>query len=400
MKERKSYILIFSIFLVLFFGIILSIAFLRSTIQLRSTQTKERSLSAFYAAEVAVERAIDELRKDKDWKTGFGDKNDPAVVKYGAEEVVGYYWIDRNDDIKDGGRFRDWSNTVWIRAWGQDKDRKTIRVIFARIAVQSLAEYFLSTPYKLNILGGRTIKGDVLARDVEFRPGNSTVNINGKVFYINDVINEDDPKVNVNCDDESCIVKIPSITFVSVDLDWYKKLAEDKGKYVNEDFSISGEISRSSLEAENGLIYIDGDVTIDDVTVKEPLHIVASGDIHIKGNIKKDGDSAQLGLSAGGDVIIDEDAPDILTIEAFIRANGGIFKAEGGSYSKEKLTINGAINVRGREDRTSAVNLSVYKNCNYSYDDSLKNLNIPFVNYVANVVQWEEKDPNDTFPPP
>ena len=59
---RKSFVLIASVFLALFLGIILSVSYLRSNIQLRAVDTRIASLYAFYASEAGLENSIFELR--------------------------------------------------------------------------------------------------------------------------------------------------------------------------------------------------------------------------------------------------------------------------------------------------------------------------------------------------
>lgn len=426
---RKAYLLILSIFIVLFFGILLSIAFLRVNMQFRYVELKKASVSAFYAAEVGIERAIDALRKNGDWQsfTGFGDSNSPVVltVQQGGNSIItGYYWIDRDgpnnslndddDDVKNGGSFMSWPSTVWVRSHGQDPHRRITRTICARIAVQSPTEYFLSTPGDLTIKGGANINADILCKNVKFSPAGTPITVNGVVYYIVNLdINWNDP-ITITCQDGSgqdCVVELPSITFASLDMDWYRTQAQAGGIYIHGDFEYNGDISWTdlasaassaggSINGNNGLIFVDGDVKIQG-TIKEPIHIVSAQNIYVTGDIVKDSQAQnpQLGLSAKKDVIIPQQAPSSLTIEAFIYADGGSFYAEGSKYTKGNLNFSGAMSVRG-SSYGSAVDLNVYQNRNYNYDTNLKtNLHIPFISYIANLIQWKELKATDSFPP-
>ncbi|HDO19449.1 MAG TPA: hypothetical protein ENG74_01850 [Thermoplasmatales archaeon] len=388
-------------------------------------EIKKASLSAFYAAEVGIERAIDELRKNGDWwkeaTSGFGDRENPFILtQEGDTQPLGYYWIDRDgennsfgdsdDDIQDGGTYQNWPTTVWIRSYGQDPTRRITRIIAARIAIQSPTEYLLSTPQDIVIRGGANITADILGRDIRFFPSSTPINVNGKVYYIRNIENEDNPYVHITCSDSECIVKIPSITFASIDLEWYKELAEKGGIYIGGDFAYSGKINweqiveaadnaGGEINGDNGIIFVEGDVYIAG-EIETSVHIISAGNIYITGNIEKTEEDTQLGLSAKENIIISEEAPYDLTVEAFVRADGGIFYAEGEKNSKGNFTFSGAISLRGSSEAESAIDLNVYQNRSYQYDTGLRtNLTIPFVNYIANIIEWKQLSAQDTFPP-
>jgi len=372
-----------------FLATLLGIAFLRSNIQLREIEIRRASLYAFYAAESALERAVFELRKNREWRDGFGDENNPVSLTLADATVVGYYWIDADgaddtpgtpdDEIRDGGAFGTWPQTLWITAHGQDATRRITRIIRARIATQSPAEYFVSTPRDLAITGGANITdSDLLGKNVVFQP-TSPINITGgKVYYIFNIDNEDDANVHVDADKDGVeeevpddIQQVPPITFPSLDLSWYKNLFDsdsdgnpDLPGYHSGNFTITGTINRTNFDNYNGLIFVDGDVHISG-NVTESMHIIASGNIYIEGDIICSG-TAQIGLSAKKDVIIPYSAgnPDI-TIEAYIFADGGRFIAEKGTSPKGALTFKGAITVRGKEGASTSVDLNIYPHRNY-----------------------------------
>ncbi|MEK7224186.1 MAG: hypothetical protein AAB221_00700, partial [Bacteroidota bacterium] len=59
--NKKGFILLASIFLVLFLGIFLGISLMRADLQLRSMEYRRASLYAFYAAEAGIDEAVFEL---------------------------------------------------------------------------------------------------------------------------------------------------------------------------------------------------------------------------------------------------------------------------------------------------------------------------------------------------
>lgn len=418
---KKSIILLASVFLALFLGILLSVSFLRSYVHLNAVELRRASSYAFYAAEAAIDRAVDELRRNMDWQAGFGDGDSPiALVTQGATpETVGFYWIDADgvddisgngdDDIQGGGLLVN-RTTVWIRAHGQaprlahhqSGSQRISRVIFARVAVENPAVFFTSTLNDLTIASGIDIDGDVFARDIVFEVNESLpspfkeIEVDGDVLYIRDIEGETNPSVTI----AGNTIHADPITFASVDSDRYRDLAKEDGKYINGDFTFSGTIDKANLGANNGLIYAEGNIYIaGDVT--ESMHIVAGGNIYITGDVTCQGD-AQIGLSAKNDVIIDKNASDTLTIDAFIHVEGSVFKAEGDKYSKDILNFEGAISVKGKEGEKTAVDLLVYTSRNYVYDQGLvNNLSIPFMSFIANIVEWREVPLSeaDNFPP-
>lgn len=405
---------------------LLGVALLRSNIQLREIEIRRASLYAFYAAESALERAVFELRKNRNWQAGFGNENNPVSLTLADGTVVGFYWIDADgaddtpgtadDGIQDGGAFGTWPQTLWVTAYGQDATRRITRIIRARIATQSPAEYFVSTPRDLAITGGATIAdSDLLGKNVVFQP-TSPINITGgKVYYIFNIDNEDNANVHVDADKDGIeeeipddIQQVPPITFPSLDLSWYRGLFDFDGDgnpdefydlngdgipeptgYYSSDQTISGTIDHN-LPNYQGLIFVDGDAHILG-NVTQSMHIVASGNIYIEGDITCS-NNAQIGLSAKEDVIIPYAAgnPDI-KIEAYIFADGGRFIAEKGSTPKNSLNLKGAITVRGREGTSTSIDLNIYPYRSYTYDSSLStNLSIPFISFIANIIEWEE----------
>lgn len=394
--KNKGFILISSVFLVLFLGIIIGTSLIRSEIQLRQVDLRRASQDAFYAAESGVEKAIYELRNNPTWRNGFNDIASQCDNGGGILKTVGFYTV----SVADGAPVNNMP-TIWLLSQGQDSEKKVSRYIRARLSVENPATYFTSTMGDLILGSGATIGGNILGRDVIFEvnfalpPPQRNITVNGDVEYIRNIEGEGNSEVSIT----GQILQRSPITFVSVDLARYRALAQSMGGYINGDFTYSGEINWGNLSTSNGLVFAEGDIYISG-NVTESMHFVSAKDIYIEDDITCDS-QVQIGLSAAGDVIIPGGSPSDITIDAFINANGGLFKAEGNKGSKNTLDFEGAIAVRGKSGERTAVDLNVFSVRNYTYDTSLgNNLQIPFMSFMANIFSWEEVGPNAIIPPP
>ncbi len=400
--RRKSFTLLAAIFLALFLGIIMGASFLRTYIQLRSVEIRKRAEDAFYVAEAGIEASIFELRRDAEWRDGFDNEAFKWHEGEADEQTIGYYTV----TVSEGADLGDWP-TVLLRAEGRvpnpfKSGQYIKKVILARVAVQNPAAFFTATPGYLKVVSGASINGDILGGDVVFDvnhsypPDKRKITIDGDVLYTQNISGQDDPDVEITGN----VSSLPPITFTGVDLDYYEEVAQNGGRYIDGDFHYSGDIDKENLSTNNGVVYVNGDVYISG-DVLESVQIVASGNIYITDDIICQND-AQIGLSAKESVIIPESAPDSITIEAFIRADGGTFEAEGDKGSKDTLTFSGAISVRGDEgeEDSSGIDLNVYAERNYNYDTSLyTDLSIPYITYIANVVEWNQaKSISEDFP--
>ena len=353
-----------SLFLIIFIGSLISISLLRAQFYLKAVHIRKASLDALYCAESAIQRAISALRANYEWREGFGTQNDPVCVRWKDGQVIGWYWIDNtnwdsqnNTCLVSGkcdivpGPLQGGRQTLWIRAWGQDADRKVTRVLFVKVAIGNPADYFVSTVGDLRVGSGVNVSGDILGRNIIFEVNESlppqfrSIEIDGNVLYINDIQGAQDPFVDIKGE----IIKIPPITFTSVDANYYQKLAKENGRYIEGDFTISGNINKEILGASNGVVFVDGNLYLCG-EVEESLIIIAAKNIYITGDLTCNSDTnAQIGLLACGDIIIPEDAPQNINIDALLIADGGVFKAEGIKGSKDTLNFEGVINVRGKE---------------------------------------------------
>ncbi len=400
MKKNKGFILISSLFLVFFLGLLTAISLMRSNIQLSEIDLKRASMSAFYAAETGIEEAIDQLRKDQTWRDGIGTVDTPVALRDVNTDVAGYYFV----RVLDGGLEGNFP-IVWLRSQGFDAENRVTRIIQAKVVVQNPAAYFMSSLYNLTIGSNVTIGGGVLGRDVTFDvnyalpPAQRVITVNGDVEYTRNIAGQADPNVTVTGN----IIQRDPITFVNMDLGRYTNIAQTGGKYEAGDFTYSGEINWANLGAANGLVFAEGNVYISG-EVTQSVHIVSRGNIYIQGDITStdtdgDGNFPQIGLSAYGEVIIPQSAPDPLNIDAFVITNGGLFRAEGAKFSKNTLNFEGVIAAEGTDAARTAIDLNVYSQRNYTYDTALRdNLQIPFMSFIANIVEWKEVNPSDPFP--
>ncbi len=266
----------------------------------------------------------------------------------------------------------------------------------------------------MKITSGANLKADILAQDINYainaslQPPENQIHMEGDVFYINSITNNNDSAIIYGSDSET--KQSPSITFAGVDVNRYKALAanlQSQNAGVNSNGNLTVDLSNLASLNNSGkpfspqLIFATGDIHISG-QFDHSLSIVAGGNIYIDGNIVPNttNDSArpQIGLFSKGDVIIPANVrtnDDSLDVEAFVLADGlapnstGTFKALGEKFSKGNLNFTGAISVRG--NATNAVDLNVFKNRAYNFNPDLNtHRTIPFTPIIVNVIQWQE----------
>jgi len=290
------------------------------------------------------------------------------------------------------------------------------RTILAKVILFNPTEFFVSSLADLRLTSGARFQGDLLGRDLHFEVNDAipdvndrSIIVNGDPYYFRNVYGETHPDVQFM---QNPPAQFASITFPGVDTMRYRDLAQAGGKYAVGDYIAPMNMSFSSIGSTNGIVFAEGDIYIEG-QYDDSLLFVAGGNNYIKGDLKASTGGAvtpQIGLFAKQDILIPDSAPSSMTVEGFLIADGGgssfgQVKALGDKFSEDTFTFKGAIAVRGLQDDgsvlRSAVDLNVYKNRNYLYDLSLRNqCTIPFMTYVANVIKWEEINPNDAFPPP
>ncbi|MCM8827456.1 MAG: hypothetical protein NC904_08095 [Candidatus Omnitrophica bacterium] len=384
---KKSFSLLAGIFIMFFLTIFISVALVRSNLQLRVVESRRASLEAFYRAEAGIERAVFELRRDTDWSGGefnIGEEKSYSVEVYPV--------------IIEGGR-----KQVWVRSIGESTNEllntNVQRILLAKIELINPANFFISTLGDLRISSGAHIQGDLLGRDLIFSINYSApldgryIRVEGDILYTRN-LTIDEKYVSY----EHKILTSPPV-FTSVDLNRYREIAKSDGRYISGTFNYSGTINRANLESNNGVLFAEGDIHISG-EVKESFLIVSGGNIYIDDNIVCSG-STQIGLLAKEDVIVPVSAPDNITIEAFIIADGGIFKAEKGDSAKNEFNFKGAVSVRGKLGVDTAISIMpAYSKRNYIYNGELvTNREIPFLPFMASILEWREVSATEPFPP-
>ncbi len=412
-RDNNGFVLIASILLVLFLGILLGTAISRSDMQLKESLARLSSQKAFYAAETGLQKAIYGIRRNPQWRPGQAGQ--PAIIdeplRVGNDdvsEILGYYSI----EIQDAPVYQTF-DSVWVKTIGKDPGApasQITRSVLARVIIENPAAFFVSTMGDLHINSGSTFDSDVLGKDIFFDvndalnpPNLRWITVNGDIFYLSNVYGADDPYVNITGES----INSPLITFAGVDIDRYRTIAQDNGRYEAGDFSWNDDINIAGVGSANGLVFAEGDIHISG-EIQDSMLFVAGGNVYINGDIvSSDPNPAtapQLGLLAKKDVLIPASAPADINIEAFIMADGdtgslgGVFLAEGPKNTKNIINFNGAMALRGQNVRTAA-DLNVYQIRNYTYNLQLRqNRKIPFLPFIANIVYWEEINPQEPIP--
>lgn len=413
-RGSKGFILLGTIFIMLFLGIFMALALLGMDQQMKFIEKRRASLYAFYAAEAGIDQAINQLRTNAAWRVGF--TNQQLFWRQGGpQELVGTYTLIFDPTLPVTN-----PNDVWVRSTGTSIgipgsiiDGPVQRQVLARIRVENPARFFTLTMLDLRLGSGAVVgdvvnRADLLARDVVFEVNNNlpaaarTITVNGDIEYMRNLTGRNDPAVVVN----GQLIQRQALTFVGVNLLRYADLAQNAGgRFEPSEFNYSGPINRATLGASNGLVYVQGDLHISG-EVTESMLFVASGNIFIEDDLtcqpnqQNPSATPQIGLFAGvdsqrptttGNIFIPASAADSIRIEAFLIADGGIFKAEGAAYSKRQLDFTGAMAVRGRDEARSGIDLNTYSIRNYAYNPALRNnVQIPFMAYIANQLEWQE----------
>ncbi|MBL8012396.1 MAG: hypothetical protein JNN05_00975, partial [Candidatus Omnitrophica bacterium] len=291
-----------------------------------------------------------------------------------------------------------------VRSDGLDSSGNTPRSILARVVLISPTNFLAFTLGTLVVRSGADYDNDIFARDVNFIVDNSlpsgparNISVNGAVNYLRSVSGNTAPEVTIT----KGVKASPAVTFTGVDLNRYRSLTTPGANQHSSNYTVvGGVINRNNQNAANGVVFVDGDLHLSG-TYHEDMVFVASGNIYLEGSLRASSSGStkpQLGLFSAGDVIIPAGAPNNINIEAFIIADGGVFKAERGAVSKNNLNFTGSISVRGREG-SLGIDLNTYASRSYAYNPNFTASTIPFLPSIADVVSWSEINPNDPFPP-
>jgi len=400
------------VFIALLIGILLSAAYFTTDVHIQSSMERESAQQAFYAAETGLEMAVFELRRNNKWTPPAGQV---TITHGGAAASTGFYTL-RVAPAPAMPAFPTFPS-VWVRSDGQDPNKEITRTILARLLLFNPADFFVSSLADFRLGSGSWYHGDLLGRDIYFEVNDSLpdtdpdkkIVVDGNVYYFRNVYGDGDPNVQFLKDTPQ---PFASITFPGIDASRYRDLAQSGGLYVVGDYNAPLNITRASVGTGNGVVFAEGNIHISG-QYDESLLFVAGGDIYLTGDLIASPlmvPKPQLGLFAKQDVIIPSASPSSMTVEAFVVADGGgasygQLDAQGTKYSKDTFNFNGAMSLRGLQDDGSvprtAVDLNVYQNRNYQYNPQLTAAcTIPFISFVANVINWEEINPNDVWPPP
>lgn len=425
LNNNGGFILLSVIFAALFLSILLAVAMLGSTMQLKEVDSRRAIQESFYAAETAVEQAVFELRRNPAWSPGVSGQaalNSVRLNRVAGDDTstIGFYSI----NVGDGGVFQGW-NTRWVMAVGEDSLRVVKKNILARVIVENPSRFLVSTLGDLRIGSGARVDADIFAQDLFFEVNDSLgspakeINVNGDVFYIRSINGDTNPAVRFG--PQSQRRQSPAMTFAGVDVNYYRWLAQNlrsanQAVYASNNLSVN--LSNLDVLSNNLggifaplIIFAEGDVRISGQYDNSML-VVAGGNIYLDGDVlphTPPGTTVrpQIGLFAKKDLIIPSNVAQgqngNMSVEAFVMADGegssnGVLIAQGPKFSKGILNFDGAIAVRG-ESRTG-VDLNAFAVRNYTFNPELNNnRSIPFSPFIVNVIQWKEVPLNSPLPP-
>lgn len=404
-RAEEGFTLLASVVLTLFLGVLIGAAFMSMNMQLRESEQRIASHDSFYSAEAGLEEVVFLLRQNISWRPDPSHTGTIMRVNGDPATTIGRFTVriaspSAADRQASGISFP----YVLVRSDGDDAAGQAPRSILARVVLLSPTNFLAFTLGTLVIRSGAVYDNDILARDVNFVVDSSlpsgparNITVNGSVNYLRSISGNTAPEVTIT----DGVQPSPSVTFTGVDLARFRALTTPGANQYSSSYTVSGgTINRLNQNSANGVVFVEGDLHLSG-TYENDMVFVASGNIYLDGNITAaagSGPKPQLGLFSAGDVIIPAGAPTNINIEAFILADGGVFKAERSAGTKNSLTFTGAMSVRGREGQLG-VDLNTYASRSYSYNPNFTASTIPFLPSIANVVTWTEINPNDPFPP-
>ncbi len=417
-NNQGGFLLVGAIFLMLFLGLIIMSTFINSDMQFESARMRIPAQQAFYIAEAGIEYSINQLRQDILFNPEDADRQQTVLGMQNEEdeeedrEVKGTFTLtltptlddEAEEVINDTGL-----RTVKISSLGTEVENNIPRTVTVIVNVIDPARFFVSTPGELGVASGATIGSSIFGGDVVFNIDDPSQNIiiGGKVQFMNNITATSTDISTISVDDQDfrqdecekpfdlnqCIEsqhgveRQQNVSYPGLDLPRYEALAAIVGESHKGDLTITS--FDDDLGGEEGLLYVDGNVTISG-EFENTLTIVATKDIIIEGNIGPSEDSLKIGLFASGDVRIPASVSDLNIKSTFIWADGGVFKAEGGQRPADSsLIFDGVIAVRGQEGQ-SGVDLNVFQNRTYTYDTEIRNSGIFYSNIVS-LSSWMEQ---------
>ena len=421
MAKKKGFLLIFAYMVIAVLSVLLAALVARSIAEWRVADRDKNSTAAFYAAEAGVDYGLDWLRSQGNPPGGTAPFNLPAgpAIETGTYSVV----IDPDD-----GNPNAYLKRYQIISTGQSGDTTRIAIYevkedtFARFAYLSDTEHFLG------FIPVWFITGDQLSGPVHT---NSHFHISGDPAFTDVVSCVDDAISYMHGgppNDNPSFAKgvkfgAPEIEMPSKALDLRTAAVQDGYHFtgattiaLNADGTMNVTNSHDNLLnqnmplPDNGAIFVTGAQAGDNLWISGTLNgqltvgtnrdLIITDDITYNTDPVTNPDSTDiLGLIAEKDVIISQNAPSNLTIQASILALDDSFYVENwaGLPPKGKLNIYGGLiqDARGPiglfNPATNTI-ISGYSK-NYVYDPRLRNIPPPFFPTTGDYVglSWREQ---------
>jgi len=404
LKDKNSgFALIISLMVAFFLSLLFVAAYMRSEMQLNSSNALIASQLAFNAAEAGIEQTVYQLKTNPKY---LPNDTTPQVIPIsGNASSVQSYQRQSKVTAKYFNFNADWVLSVGT---GIFKGKTAYRCILAKLVIINPGQFFVTTQGELNIGSGSNINSDIFGKDVNFNtfPGDTKqqITVGGNVYYSNSVNGLTPPEVSLAPGKST--IQLSTESFVGVDTTSYSDLAQKGGDYVTGDLIVDSS-NINSLPTGNQLVYATGNIYISG-ELQNPTLFVAQGNIYITNSLTTSSTAqGALGLMANQSVIVSSNATDDpMNIDAYVVAAGGansqrqadplggVFMSQGTTQSKGALNFTGSIAVQSSTN-SSSVDLNVYRTRNYNY---LANTSVPYVSYAVNIINWQEVPPQSSLP--
>jgi hypothetical protein len=254
--------------------------------------------------------------------------SDPSLVDVNA---TGYYQLTNGAVEAPGGNYR-------AQAYA----------IYAQVQLRNIGDYFAASPETLTIGYGSDISsGSVYARDLVFQTGSGPRTRVKSAAYFNSIspANYSNYVTFLDENQPSRLASEPVLPTLGAGLrNQYQSMAG--GAVLAAGSTLAGMVDPPT-DNEYRVYFSPGDITLGAVnsscTARGSFLLYSQGDIHIANTINRLVDStAWIALMAEGNIVIDQTAPNDLSIEATLVTNG-TFEALGAYRSNGKLTMTGGM---------------------------------------------------------
>ncbi|MDP3787562.1 MAG: hypothetical protein Q8R05_08505 [Candidatus Omnitrophota bacterium] len=421
MAKKKGFLLIFAYMVIAVLSVLLAALVARSIAEWRVAERDKNSTAAFYAAEAGIDYGLDWLRSQGNPPGGTAPFNLPAgpAIETGAYSVT----ID-----PDNANPTAYLKRYQIISTGQSGD--TTRVATYEVKEDTFARfaYLSDTEHFLRFIPVWFITGDQLSGPVHT---NSHFHISGNPVFTDVVSSVDDAISYMHGgppNDNPSFQK--GIKFGAPEIEMPSKALDLRTAAVQDGLHLTGPttivlnadgtmnvtnshenwVNQNMPLPANGALFVTGAQGGDNLwisgTLNGQLTVGTNRDLVITNNITYNtnpvtnpSSTDMLGLIAEKDVIISQNAPSNLTIQASILALDDSFYVENwaGLPPKGKLNIYGGLiqDARGPiglfNPATSTI-ISGYSK-NYVYDPRLRNIPPPFFPTTGDYVglSWREQ---------